>query len=75
MPQVECRLEFSYQSPELAQKVLSTVELENYPFVRARVEGPLLVSETSADSLESLIHTLEDYLSCVAVAESMLEEG
>lgn len=75
MSTVECRLEFTYESPDLAQKVLSAVELENYPYVRAQIEGNQLISDASTDSLDSLIHTLEDYLSCIAVAESMLVEG
>ncbi len=73
MPRVQCRLEFTYSSREVAERVLGAVELDNLPFVEARVEGKTLISETSADSLDSLIHTLEDYLSCISVAEKMLK--
>ncbi len=72
MSDFECRLEFTYRSPEEAEKVLMAVELENYPFVRAWLDGNAIISVTSAESLASLIHTLEDYLSCVSVAEKML---
>ncbi len=74
MSKVECHLEFSYGSSEQAERVLRAVELENYPYVDARIEGAVLISNTSADSLNSLVHTLEDFLSCVSLAESMLEE-
>lgn len=69
---VHCRLEFRYPSPEIAGQVLQSVEQENLPYVKARIEGDTLVSETEADSLESLLHTLDDYLACVSVAEKML---
>ncbi len=72
---MECHLEFTYPSRDVAEKVLKAVELENYPFVRAKLEGSTLISETAAESLDSLIHTVEDYLSCISVAEKMLDEG
>ncbi len=75
LSKVQCRLEFTYDTPESSQKILSSVELENYPYVEARLEGSTLISKTSADSLESLIHTLEDYLSCISVAERVLGEA
>ncbi len=73
MAVVECRLEFAYPSEEVAEKVLRAVELENRPYIRARREGKTLLSEAFADSLKSLLHTLEDYLANVSVAEKMLD--
>ncbi|MFQ5838352.1 MAG: KEOPS complex subunit Pcc1 [Thermoplasmata archaeon] len=75
MGRVHCRLEFAYPDKEVARKVLKAVELDNYPYVEAHLEGNRVISETAADSLDSLIHTLEDYLSCISVAEKMLDEG
>ncbi|MFQ5919300.1 MAG: KEOPS complex subunit Pcc1 [Thermoplasmata archaeon] len=68
-----CRLEFRYASPEVAEKVLKAVEQENAPFVAARVEGETLISEAEARSIESLVRTLEDYLSNLSVAEKVLD--
>lgn len=70
--EVECRLRFTYPSEDFAEGVLRAVELENHPYVRARREGEVLLSDASADSVGSLLHTLEDYLANVAVAEKML---
>lgn len=75
MADVECRLTFTYPSEEVAERVLRAVELENPPYIRARREGNTLLSEASADSLKSLLHTLEDYLANVSVAEKMLDGG
>lgn len=73
MVRVRCRLEFRYPSPEAAEKVLQAVEQENAPYVEAHVDGAVLISEAEARSLESLVHTLEDYLANLSVAEKMLE--
>lgn len=72
VPRVRCRLEFRYESGDLATKVLRSVEQENVPYVSARVEGTRLISDAEADSLMSLLHTLDDYLACISVAEEML---
>jgi tRNA threonylcarbamoyladenosine modification (KEOPS) complex Pcc1 subunit len=72
---VHCRLEFTYPDEDTARKVLKAVELENYPYVEARVEGSTLVSEARADTVDSLVHTLEDYLACISVAEKMLDRS
>ncbi|MCJ2520344.1 MAG: hypothetical protein LN412_05275 [Candidatus Thermoplasmatota archaeon] len=74
MSEVECHLEFTYSSEETAKKILQAVDLENYPYVKAKLEGNTLISVATAESLDSLIHTLEDYLSCISVAEKMLGE-
>lgn len=72
MTPAECRLEFTYSSEDEAEKILKAVELENPPYIKAWREGPTIVSEASSESLESLLHTLEDYLACITVAEKML---
>lgn len=72
MVRVRCRLSFRYPTADMAEKVLRSVEQENLPYVQARVEGSDLVSEAEAESVESLLHTLDDYLACVSVAEKML---
>lgn len=73
MVRVHCRLEFRYASEDEAQKVLQAVERENAPYVAAHVQGDTLISEAEARSLASLVHTLEDYLACLSVAEKMLD--
>ncbi|MDX1534888.1 MAG: KEOPS complex subunit Pcc1 [Thermoplasmata archaeon] len=73
MARATCRLEFRYDRPEVAEKILKAVEQENAPFVTAWVEGGTLISEAEARSLESLMRTLEDYLANLAVAEKVLD--
>lgn len=75
MAAIQCRLEFTYPDPKTAAKVLHSVEQENPPFIHAHLRDEVLVSEAEAESLDSLVHTLEDYLACVSVAERMLGEG
>lgn len=66
---IECLLEFSYSSPDEAEAVLRAVAIDNEGFVEAAREGSRLISRIQAGNPKALLHTLEDYLSCVAVAE------
>ncbi|MFQ5909122.1 MAG: KEOPS complex subunit Pcc1 [Thermoplasmata archaeon] len=69
---VNCLLRFDCESEEEAKRVLSSVHADNEGFVETHLEGSALVSEISAESIPSLLHTLDDYLSCLTVAEEII---
>jgi tRNA threonylcarbamoyladenosine modification (KEOPS) complex Pcc1 subunit len=70
---VSCTLEFDYDSEEEAQAVAKAVEVDNEGFVKMDVEGKKIISTAESESISSLIHTLDDFLSCVSVAERVVE--
>ena len=70
---IHCTLEFFYEDQKKAQNVLKSVDVDNYGFVEAGVEDNRLVSRIEAKNLQSLLHTLEDYLSCISIAEKIAE--
>ena len=70
---VSCKLEFTYGSEEEAEAVVKAVEVDNYQFVKTMVEGKKLLSTVESESIPSLIHTLDDFLACVGVAERVVK--
>jgi hypothetical protein len=70
---LSCKLEFSYGSEKEAKAVLKAVEVDNDEFVKTTLEGAKLLSIVESDSIPSLIHTLDDYLACVSVAERVVK--
>jgi hypothetical protein len=70
---ITCQLEFEYDSEEEAKAVASAVEVDNYQFVSTNLEGKKLVSTAESESIPSLIHTLDDFLACVGVAEKVVK--
>ena len=70
---VSCKLEFSYGSEEEAKAVLKAVVVDNEEFVKTSLEGTKLLSIVESESIPSLIHTLDDYLACVSVAERVVK--
>jgi hypothetical protein len=72
--EVVCSLRFTYRSKEEAEGVLAAVQADNEEYVKTHVEGSSIVSEVVAKSIPSLMHSLDDYLSCLTVAEEIIEK-
>lgn len=70
---ITCKLEFSYDSKEEAETIAKAVEVDNYQFVKTTLDGKRIISMAESKSIPSLIHTLDDFLACVGVAERVVE--
>ena len=64
-----CRLEIGCRDAATAERLLSSLAVDNEGFARSWREGSTLVTEAKADSPGALRHTLEDLLACLAAAE------
>ena len=71
---IACKLEFGYASIEEAKAIAKAVEVDNYQFVDTRLDGKRIISKIESESIPSLIHTLDDFLACVGVAEKIMKK-
>lgn len=71
---VSCSLRFAFRSKEEAESVLEAIRTDDEEFVNTRLDGSTVVSDIAAKSIPSLMHTLDDYLSCFTVAEEIIAE-
>ncbi|MBN1678487.1 MAG: hypothetical protein JW880_08115 [Candidatus Thermoplasmatota archaeon] len=69
---VRCTLVLEFASPLEAEKVHRSVELDNQGYIETRVVGNAIHAEMTAVSLNSLLHTLDDFLACASVAEKVV---
>jgi tRNA threonylcarbamoyladenosine modification (KEOPS) complex Pcc1 subunit len=69
---VVCSLSLEFGSETEAERVHKSVELDNEGYLNAKVEGSTISAEIEADSLKSLLHTLDDFLACVGVADRIV---
>ncbi len=69
---IECTVSIQFESKSQAQHVLKSVQLDDQEFVHSQVEGKTLQATITASSVPSLLHTLDDYLACVTVAEGIV---
>lgn len=71
---MRCLLTLEFDSPESAQKVHRSVELDNLGYLESRVDGNVIVADIKAGSIKSLLHTLDDFLACTGVASKVLSK-
>ena len=64
----------SYDNENKVKTVLKAVEVDNFDFVRARIDGKQLIAHIESKSVSSLLHTLDDYLACISVASKVLDK-
>ncbi|MBI4415648.1 MAG: hypothetical protein HY557_01520 [Euryarchaeota archaeon] len=64
-----CVLTFDYPDEATAEAVRRALAPDDAGFVRSRTEGARLVADIEATSPMRLLHTVEDYLACLGVAE------
>ncbi len=62
------RLTLRFGTAEQARRVAKALEPDNEGFVRTRLEGRSLQVKADAASIPALLHTMDDYLACLAVA-------
>ena len=67
---MRCRISMSFEldSPEQAKAVAAAVKVDDGGYVKTEVEGMTVRATAEADNPKSLMHTLDDYISCASVA-------
>jgi hypothetical protein len=66
-------LTLTFPNPAVAKTVADSISLEDQGFIRTRRRGATITATATADAPMSLLHTLDDYLACVSVAERTVE--
>ncbi|UCE80654.1 MAG: hypothetical protein JSV94_05770 [Methanobacteriota archaeon] len=69
---VTCTLALEFATAKEASQVLEAVDLDNQGYIDARLDGNKVVATMRTESLDSLLHTLDDFLACVSVAEKII---
>ncbi len=72
VPRVTCEILLEFPSGDAAAKVLRSVESDNDDYVGARLAGNTIAVSIGAESLNSLLHTLDDFLACVSVSQKII---
>ncbi|MBU4190527.1 MAG: hypothetical protein KJ886_06035 [Candidatus Thermoplasmatota archaeon] len=70
---IHCKMLFEYKNKKNAENIAKTVGVDNYIFVKTKTDGNRIMSEIVSKSISSMLHTIDDYLSCVGVAEKMIK--
>jgi tRNA threonylcarbamoyladenosine modification (KEOPS) complex Pcc1 subunit len=66
-----CNIVIEFDSKNKAEHVLKSVEVDNLDFVKTKIKDKRIEAKIESNSVSSLLHTLDDYLACVSVAEKV----
>jgi hypothetical protein len=70
---VDCRIELEYESEAQARNVASSISLDNGKYADSEIQGRRLIITSSAASAPSMLHTLEDLMACLKVADQVVK--
>ncbi len=58
-----------YDSDDMARAVFESIGVDNYQYVHCSLNGSIISCEARSTSASKLLHTLDDLLACIIVAE------
>ncbi|MEF8847655.1 MAG: KEOPS complex subunit Pcc1 [Candidatus Thermoplasmatota archaeon] len=73
--EIKCNMKLDFKDKEKAKKIYKSVEVDNYHFVESNKKKDRIFAEIKSSSLSSILHTLNDFLSCISVAEKILDKN
>ena len=68
-----CDIIIEYDDAKKAKNILKSIEVDNFDFITSNAKGKQLSAHIESSSVSSLLHTLDDYLACVSVAEKVTD--
>ena len=72
---VSCDVVIEYDDAKKAETILRSIEVDNFDFVQSWTDRRHLEAHMESTSVSSLLHTLDDYLACVSVAEKIIDKN
>ena len=72
---ISCTLEFEYPSGQVAENIAKSIKVDDENFVKTDVEGGTISAIIESNNIPSLLHTIEDYLACLSIAEKTVTDS
>ena len=70
-----CEIVIEFDDAEKLKTVSKSTEVDDFNFVKSKINGKMLNARIESNSVSSLLHTLDDYLACVSVAEKVVDKS
>ncbi|UCH72177.1 MAG: hypothetical protein JSW62_01115 [Thermoplasmatales archaeon] len=70
-----CDLIIEYDDVKKVKNILKSIEVDDFDFVKSKVNMKKIEAHIESSSVSSLIHTLDDYLACISVAEKIVDKN
>ena len=70
---VDCEIVLEYDDERDAVAVMEAISPDNAPYAEAEREGRKVTVRSRSDTCPQMLHTMEDLLACVKVAEETVK--
>lgn len=71
---ITAELSLKYPDKKTAKYIQRSLSIDDDSFVSSKVEENFIYAVIRSDRLSSFLQTVDDYLSCLAVAEHIMEK-
>ena len=71
---ITCNVKIEYKDVKEADKILKSIEVDNLNYIKSERKGKVINTNIESNSISSIIHTLDDYLACVSIAEKIIKK-
>ena len=71
---ISCNVKIDYENEKETNAILNSIEVDNLSYIKSKKKGKSLITTIESNSISSLIHTLDDYLACVSIAEKIIKK-
>ena len=68
---MKCTFVFEYPDKKTASIIQESLRLDNKDYISTTIRGNILKAEVATSSIPSLLHTINDFLACITVAEQL----
>lgn len=72
---VSCTINIDFGNPKKAEQIIRSIKVDDFDFVTSKINGKNLEATIESNSISSLLHTLDDYLACLTVAENVVNKN
>ncbi len=71
---ISCKVKIDYEDENETKSILNSIEVDNLDYIQSKKKGKTIITNIESNSISSLIHTLDDYLACISIAEKIIKK-
>lgn len=71
---IKCQLELEYEDEQKTENIHRSLKVDNFDYVKSQKNKKNINANIESNSIKSLLHTLDDYLACLTVAEKIVNK-
>ena len=73
---IKCTLKIQYPTQQVTHTILNSLKVDDISFVQSTIQHKTQLHVTiTAKTIASLLHSLDDYLACLTVAEKIVNKN